>query len=108
ASRARDNAQHPAEPVPRARLQRRRRADRGGGALPGAGHHALAHGCGGGDEPVLGLGDRQRAQAPLGPALRNQKISEKNPMIARMMMITTMRITLPTVRLPLLLRSRDS
>ena len=32
-----DHAQHPAEPVLRLRLQRRRRADRGGRALPGFG-----------------------------------------------------------------------
>ena len=39
---ARDDAQHPAEPVLRLHLQRRRRADRGRRALSGVRHPAVA------------------------------------------------------------------
>ena len=68
AAGAGDDAQHPPEPVLRARLQRRRRAGGGRGALPVARLAALADAGGGGDEPVLGLGDRQRAAAARCPA----------------------------------------
>ena len=62
----RDDAQHPAEPVLRARLQRRRRAGRGRGALSVPRRADLADVRRGGDEPLVGLGDRQRAAAARG------------------------------------------
>ena len=58
-----DDPQHQAEPVLRLRLQRARRAGRGRRALSGVRHAAVADDRGRGDEPVVGLGDRQCAQA---------------------------------------------
>ena len=57
----RDDAQHPAEPLLRVRLQRARRAAGGRRALPVDRLAAVADDRRRGDEPELGLGDRQRA-----------------------------------------------
>ena len=58
-----DDPQHQAEPVLRLRLQRARRAGRGRRPLSGVRHVAVADAGGRGDEPVIGIGDRQRAAA---------------------------------------------
>ncbi len=58
-----DDAQHPPEPVLRLRLQRPGRADRGRGALPGAGHPAQPHGRRRRHGAELGVGHRQRHPA---------------------------------------------
>ena len=58
-----DDPEHQAEPVLRLRLQRARRADRGRRALSGVRHAAVADARCGGDEPVVGVGDRQCAAA---------------------------------------------
>ena len=60
---ARDDAQHPPEPVLRLRLQRARRADRGGRALPVLRHPAVADDRRRRDGAVVGERDRQRAPA---------------------------------------------
>ena len=74
-----DDPQHPAEPVLRLRLQRGRRADRGGHPLSGLRPAAVADDRGGGDEPVLGLGDRQRAAAADAQALRGPELPTPGP-----------------------------
>ena len=56
-----DDAQHPAEPALRLRLQRRRRADRGRRALSGLRPLAVADGRRGRDGAVVGQRHRQRA-----------------------------------------------
>ncbi len=61
--------QHQAEPFLRARLQRGRRAGRRRGALSLLRHPRVADLRGGGDEPVVGLGDRQRVEAAQGANL---------------------------------------
>ena len=58
-----DHAQHPAEPVLRLRLQRRRRADRGRRALSAFGILLSPIIGGAGDGAVLGQRHRQRAAA---------------------------------------------
>ncbi|GIX35804.1 MAG: hypothetical protein KatS3mg126_1583 [Lysobacteraceae bacterium] len=63
-----DGAQHEAEPRLRLPLQPAWRAGRGGAALPLHRLAALADAGRGGDEPELGLGDRQRPAAGLGAA----------------------------------------
>ncbi len=67
----RGDAQHPPEPVLRLRLQRARRADRGGGALPGVRPVALPDDRRGGDELQLRLGDRQRTSPTICGCLTN-------------------------------------
>ena len=57
-----DHGQHPAEPVLRVHLQCRRRADRGGRALPRDGTAAQPHRGRRGDGAQLGLGHRKRPQ----------------------------------------------
>ena len=64
-----DHAQHQAEPVLRLRLQRARRADRGGRPVPVHRAAAQPDHRRGRHEPVLGVGDRQRAAAAHGAAL---------------------------------------
>ena len=65
-----DHAQHPAEPVLRLRLQRRRRADCGRRALSDLRHPAVAHHRGGRDGAEFGQRHRQftalAAASPLG------------------------------------------
>ena len=58
--------QHPPEPVLRLRLQRARRAARGRRALSGVRAAAVADDRRRGDELLVGLGDRQRAEAEEG------------------------------------------
>ncbi len=61
-----DNAQHPAKPVLRLHLQRRRDPDRGRRALPVVRHSVVADHRRGGDGAVLGQRHRQRAAAAAG------------------------------------------
>ena len=71
-----DHAQHQAEPVLRLRLQRARRADRGRRAVPVHRPAAQPDHRGGRDEPVVGLGDRQRAQAARRAPVRRRGLLE--------------------------------
>ena len=57
------HAQHSAKSRVRVSLQRRRRPDRGGGAVPGVRYPALADGRRGGDGAIVGQRDRQRTAA---------------------------------------------
>ncbi len=61
-----DAQEHQAEPVFRVRLQLVGRSARGWHPVPGLRASALTDDRGGGDEPVLGLGDRQCAPAAPG------------------------------------------
>ena len=65
-----DHGQHPAEPVLRLRLQRARRSGGGGRALPDLRLAAFADDRGSGNEPFVGFGDRQCAEAAISKALK--------------------------------------
>ncbi len=69
-----DTAQHPPESGARLRLQHHRRAGGGGRALSVLWIAAQPDDRGGGDEPELGIGDRQRAAPAAGEALERDEV----------------------------------